>query len=590
MPENNQSKQSDPPHKQLNSNDLPQFTSQSQPIKSIWDLPEPEPISSSIQNIQNQQPVQKPIQSIWNDSPLPERKAPITPEPTEPRSVTPSPVPEPPIEASPWNDSVQEDDSMQEDTSSFVKTNKNEKKDKKSKKAEEKRRTKEAKRQAEPKSYIPGMSTVKPDEQMVVTQNILDHREEEKIREQQEALAQQRAQMDALQKLQDDQKAKLEREEQLRIQREIAEKMNKPAPWAKTEKSPAREQNEGLTLQEIQKMEAERDRKEREAREIQEAAQREEQKRLEAEERARRVAKTINWATVSGGGGGVKSLAEIQAEEARVERESQEKQQRERVTRQKEMNLAQAGVWGNASNNLSWAGKMGAGGGAGQSNGQQPRSNGNPWGSNTSSTAPTVAPEGFWDPVVPGDDPPLMMSSAVQRTASTSNNNNSKKKNKKVNEEAKVKEIFREKTSKPKNEFEEWCTKAIGSLNAQGLDIPTFLTFLMDIESPYEVHDYVKSYIGEGKAPKKFAIEYLERRSRWKNSLKNQGKYYDDDLLTPATAINPGDGEFVEAGKKGKKAAARTKTTSKSKLDMSHLLGFSVAGQGVNRGELDLPQ
>lgn len=480
---------------------------------------------------------------------------------------------------------MQEEDSLQEDTNCFVKTNKNEKKDKKSKKAEEKRKTKEAKRQAEPKSYIPGMSTVKPDEQMVVTQNILDHREEEKIREQQEALAQQRAQMDALQKLQDDQKAKLEREEHLRIQREIAEKMNKPAPWAKTEKSPAREQNEGLTLQEIQKMEAERDRREREARNIQEAAQREEQRRLEAEERAQRAAKTINWATVSGGGGNsqVKSLAEIQAEEARVERESQEKQQRERVTRQKEMNLAQAGVWGNASNNLSWAGKMGAG-----QNGAQPRANGNPWGSTTSSSAATVAPEGFWDPVMPGDDPPLMMSSAVQRTTPTSNNNNKKKK-KNVNEEAKVKEIFREKTSKPRNEFEEWCTKAIGSLNAQGLDIPTFLTFLMDIESPYEVHDYVKSYIGEGKAPKKFAIEYLERRSRWKNSLKNKGTYYDDDLLTPATAINPGDGEFVEAGKKGKKAA-RTKTTSKSKLDMSHLLGFSVAGQGVNRGELDLPQ
>ena len=63
------------------------------------------------------------------------------------------------------------------------------------------------------------------------------------------------------------------------------------------------------------------DRKERELREAQEAAQREEQRRLEAEERARRAAKTINWATVSGGGGGVKSLAEIQAEEARVERE-----------------------------------------------------------------------------------------------------------------------------------------------------------------------------------------------------------------------------------------------------------------------------
>ena len=52
--------------------------------------------------------------------------------------------------------------------------------------------------------------------------------------------------------------------------------------------------------------------------------------------------------------------------------------------------------------------------------------------------------------------------------------------------------------------------------------------------------------------------------------------------------ISPGDGEFQEAGKKGK-SKKLTKQT-KSKQDISHLLGFSVQGQGVNRGELDMPQ
>merc|ERR1711978_728904 len=102
---------------------------------------------------------------------------------------------------------------------------------------------------------------------------------------------------------------------------------------------------------------------------------------------------------------------------------------------------------------------------------------------------------------------------------------------------------------KSKNEFEEWCSKALQGLQAQ-VDIPTFLGFLMDIESPYDVHDYVKSYVGEGKAQKKFATDYLERRSRWKNSLKS-GATYEDDLFSTNT-INPGDGEFQEAGKKGK--------------------------------------
>ena len=100
------------------------------------------------------------------------------------------------------------------------------------------------------------------------------------------------------------------------------------------------------------------------------------------------------------------------------------------------------------------------------------------------SSATTVAPEGFWDPVMPSDDPPLQAPVAKTTPGPT------KKKNKnKVTEEAKVKEIFKEKAAKPKNEFEEWCAKVLTGLNAQGLgvDIPTFLSFLMDIESPYEV-------------------------------------------------------------------------------------------------------
>jgi len=96
--------------------------------------------------------------------------------------------------------------------------------------------------------------------------------------------------------------------------------------------------------------------------------------------------------------------------------------------------------------------------------------------------------------------------------------------------------------------------------------------------------------VGEEKAQKKFAVDYLERRSRWKRSLKG-GAAYEDDLTTPANAITPGDqDEFKEAGKKGKKLGKMGNAKVKGKQDMSHLLGFSVSGQGVNRGELDMPQ
>ena len=48
---------------------------------------------------------------------------------------------------------------------------------------------------------------------------------------------------------------------------------------------------------------------------------------------------------------------------------------------------------------------------------------------------------------------------------------------------------------------------------------------------------------------------------------------------------------FQAGGKKGKKVG-KNQGASKmkgGKQDMSHLLGFSVSGQGVNRGELDMP-
>ena len=137
--------------------------------------------------------------------------------------------------------------------------------------------------------YIPGMSgTVRPEEQIVATGNINDLKEEEKIREQQEAVRRQRDQMEALAKLQEDQKLKLEREEMIRIQQE---KLSKLAPWAKKESSPLVEHSAGPTLQEIQRLEAERERRERQAREAQEARIREEQRRLDEQEQVSTVYK-----------------------------------------------------------------------------------------------------------------------------------------------------------------------------------------------------------------------------------------------------------------------------------------------------------
>ena len=206
----------------------------------------------------------------------------------------------------------------------------------------------------------------------------------------------------------------------------------------------------------------------------------------------------MNWASTAASGvtsqPTSKSLAEIQAEEAAKERERQEREKQQKRARQKEMGLAQASVWGSASANLSWASKAAtsappptaaAATVANPSNKaakskpqqQQQQQQQQAWnGSNNIS-------DGFWDDApVPGLHP------ASAASSGQSGHGNKKKKNaqnKKAKEDAKVAAIFREQ-KKPVNEFEAWCTQALQNLHAQ-IDIPTFMAFLNDIESPYEV-------------------------------------------------------------------------------------------------------
>lgn len=46
------------------------------------------------------------------------------------------------------------------------------------------------------------------------------------------------------------------------------------------------------------------------------------------------------------------------------------------------------------------------------------------------------------------------------------------------------------------------------------LPVPTFASFLKEVESPYEVHDYVRAYLGDTFEAKDFAKQFLERRAK----------------------------------------------------------------------------
>ena len=194
----------------------------------------------------------------------------------------------------------------------------------------------------------------------------------------------------------------------------------------------------------------------------------------------------MNWANSSSNNGGAqKSLAEIQAEEQRQDRERQERERREKKARQKDLSLSQASVWGSASANLSWASKA----------------------------APVTAPAmvtttsgstsgggGFWDepptisrknePQNPTPQPSPLLQHHSPQPQQQQQQSKKTKKNNKAKEESKVAAIFKESKGKPSNEFDEWCTNALDKLNPQ-VDIPTFMSFLNDVESPYEVCKFV---------------------------------------------------------------------------------------------------
>lgn len=432
-----------------------------------------------------------------------------------------------------------------------------EKREKNKKKAEEKRKAKSAKLSSEEGTYqyIPGMpGSVPPPTRE--TGALLDGGAESPVKE----IADPRTTRH---------ESKIGTSEAGQVQPSLSEanirkeeRLSKPAPWAK--KSAVVERDVGsLSLQDIQKLEAEKERREKAARDAAEAEQREERRRREEEDRLKRSMKAGNWSAVlTPPSNQVKSLAEIQAEEAKSERERFDKESKERVKRSKDMAAVKANWNGKTNTTTSWAGKIAAASPAPQTKNRQSPV--------TKERVNVVAPDGFWEPVTSAaaSKPAKKAANAVNPPAQQT-----KKKKKGAGENG---------ACDMTKQFDDWCKTALEGLCAQ-VDIPTFLSFLRDIESPYEVHDYVKSYVGDGKPEKKFAVEYLEKRSQWKNA-KRRGSKYEDDLTTPAHALSPSEGEFQEAGRKGKKK------TKNSKSNLNHLLGFSIQGQGVNRGELDVPQ
>ncbi|KAF7270533.1 GIGYF family protein Gyf isoform X2 [Rhynchophorus ferrugineus] len=386
--------------------------------------------------------------------------------------------------------------------------------------------------------------------------------EKRKLKEQRKLEEEARKKAEEIKKIEEEriqkEKEQREKEERQRAEERRQEQISltKSAPWSQANS------NLGLSLAEIQK--AEKEKKAQEAALAQKALQEKEQKMLQQQHLEKPGSIQLGWAKKPLEPRKVKSLAEIQAEEQeRLAKEvSEARLRKEKEAREVPQLPTTNSIW--SGQTLTWAS-------ASSTNSQ--------WSS-------TVNTSGFWEEPAPKQQP--NKPSNVSKSSSMSTINNSSKQAPPLPKQQKTKTKKEEQPASKKNnhnnniddEFTSWCYKALENISTN-VDVPTFVTFLRDIESAFEVREYCKEYLGENNMTQQFANSFLEKRRSFKSKESHK-----DDMCSPAPAITPAQHnmEFQEVKGKNKKS----KKSKMLKVD-SRILGFNVtsAPDRINVGDRD---
>ncbi|XP_076472424.1 uncharacterized protein LOC143301883 isoform X4 [Babylonia areolata] len=308
----------------------------------------------------------------------------------------------------------------------------------------------------------------------------------------------------------------------------------------------------------------------------------------------------------------VKTLAEIQEEQERQLKQEKQKAQQQQQYQAKSMSLSQAAVWGSGPGltatqpSLSSSSSSSAPWSAPNSIWGAPTPASSLWGNGTSAPSSIKSPgkkaarENSSNSQISSEFPSLhsqKSNKSKQSAAKTTASTNSAQPSKSKKEEERVQRLFRETSESSKDEFTMWCEAFLEGMEVQ-VDIETFVSFLKEVDSPYEVHDYVKSYLGESKKAREFGKQFLEKRSHFNNKARKEKRQEEESIWGPAPAVNPreirgntvqtsnADHGFTEVGGKSKGAKKKKKM---QKLDGSALLGFTVAKDPnrKNAGEIE---
>ncbi|XP_074860774.1 GRB10-interacting GYF protein 2 isoform X2 [Carettochelys insculpta] len=389
-------------------------------------------------------------------------------------------------------------------------------------------------------------------------------RKELELQRQKELLRQRQQQQEALRRLQQQQQ-----------QQQLAQmKLPSSSTWGHQSSSGACQSQTTLSLAEIQKLEEER---ERQLREEQRRQQRELMKAIQQQQQQQQ--KMSSWGNVSKPSGAAKSLLEIQQEEARQMQKQQQQQQHQQPNRVRNTthsnlhsNIGNS-VWGSLNTNPTsqWATDLVS---SIWSNADTKNSN-----------------MGFWDDAVKEVGPRNSTNKNKSNASLSKPIGITSRQNKKVEEEEKLLKLFQG-VNKAPDVFTQWCEQMLHALNtANNLDVPTFVSFLKEVESPYEVHDYIRAYLGDTPEAKEFAKQFLERRAKQKASQQRQQQQdsvwgMNHSALHSVFQTNQSNNqqsnfEAVQSGKKKKKQKM-------VRADPS-LLGFSVnaSSERLNMGEIE---
>ncbi|XP_063042416.1 GRB10-interacting GYF protein 1 [Engraulis encrasicolus] len=390
---------------------------------------------------------------------------------------------------------------------------------------------------------------------------------------------------------------------------------------------------QGPTLEQLQKLQQERREAELRAKREEEERKRREEKRRQQEEHKRREEEEMfrrkqqcrqqqelimkllaqSQSQGQGGGGGgqaapgsgwsggsaaglAKQSKALGLLELQQEAERMKQQQQQQRAQQQQRERMMSGQWGSEGVGGSmWSGGSGlegkSGGAGGGSSGSM----------------------GLWDEALKNQASSMRAASGMGHKNSRSSPSLTEQymlRRKRTEEEDKLLKLLQ--GMKPQDGFTTWCEQMLHALNtnnnnASALDVATIVAYLKEVESPYEVLDFIRSYLGDTMEAKEFAKQFLERRAKQKaNQQRQQQQQLSKEVaglamnnfalqdsvrgVTPSALQSMF--QAAHAANKGGVAYDQAAKLKKKQPMMLHsdpsILGYSFHGAGDRLGELEL--